>query len=574
MDIAKNENGEVVSIENASRTDTYYCLACGEKLKAKIGKIKQYFSHKIHSPDCELKITQMKLLKTNKNEKEDIIPQDSDVLNYLYDNILNNEIEKVDGFTQEQLDVIHSTDKKIKIVAKAGSGKSYTCREYMKLRPEKQKLFIVFNKKLAEECSVDFKDIPNMEVRTTYSLAYKFIGYRYRDKLTNNDLSIFDYAKAMEMFAKNFDDFYLVDTVSVEFNRYLASNFYSIDEFCKQEELGDKISSYMTIVFNNWKDVGNKHKVSHSFYLKLWQLSKPNLSSYCDILCIDEAQDISECMADIIENCKVDTVIATGDGYQEIYNFSNPVSGFKNITGKEYPLTNCFRIGNTLAKLNAEIFNKYEGVEFVFSGYNPSQKIVRSVNRDKQHVRIFRSNYAIIMDMLDEIENGKTFYIEGKNGKLNYNYDLIQRVFDLKFNDIIHYTLKAYRDYETLRYKANDKNTPMELKSAVRIVEVLGQSTMIKLNKLNESMTNREMANIIYSTVHQCKGLTISIPVIVGNDFIDLSQEINWQDVKYEIFILYVALTRSKNEVELPSFMLNWFENNCKDFKNKYRKRR
>lgn len=57
-------------------------------------------------------------------------------------------------------------------------------------------------------------------------------------------------------------------------------------------------------------------------FLKLWQLEKPNLFKLQDVDCIivDEAQDMSAAMLDIILNHKGSRIIV-GDPHQQIYQW-------------------------------------------------------------------------------------------------------------------------------------------------------------------------------------------------------------------------------------------------------------
>jgi len=65
-------------------------------------------------------------------------------------------------------------------------------------------------------------------------------------------------------------------------------------------------------------------KMTHSGYLKLYQLSRPDLSRDYDIILLDEAQDSNPTVADVVlrQSCPK---ILVGDSHQAIYSFIGKV---------------------------------------------------------------------------------------------------------------------------------------------------------------------------------------------------------------------------------------------------------
>ena len=56
-------------------------------------------------------------------------------------------------------------------------------------------------------------------------------------------------------------------------------------------------------------------------YLKLWQMSQPQLRGY-DVIMLDEAQDCTECMRGILEGqLERCALVLVGDSHQQIYGF-------------------------------------------------------------------------------------------------------------------------------------------------------------------------------------------------------------------------------------------------------------
>ena len=69
------------------------------------------------------------------------------------------------------------------INAKAGSGKTTTLVEAMKLLPVKEKaLFVAFNKAIANELETRVKDLKNVSVKTYHGLGYAIFRENYGNR--------------------------------------------------------------------------------------------------------------------------------------------------------------------------------------------------------------------------------------------------------------------------------------------------------------------------------------------------------------------------------------------------------
>ena len=91
--------------------------------------------------------------------------------------------------TSEQIDIISSTNFPLSVIARAGSGKTTTLSEFAKKRPFELILYLAFNKEIKKEAKRKFGG--NTEVHNIHSLAYKFFGRIYKNKLIDN-INIFN----------------------------------------------------------------------------------------------------------------------------------------------------------------------------------------------------------------------------------------------------------------------------------------------------------------------------------------------------------------------------------------------
>lgn len=569
MEYALNKKGEMVNIQDSIVGVEYTCPVCGDFMLRKVGKDRQYYSHRISKENtCELKLYEM--LKVKSSTKEDILLhlEESDFMDKVYANYLNEDIPNINGTTEEQLNFINSQEKRIKCNAVAGSGKSSTLYQYLKKRPFQKKLYIVFNVNMMLEAREKFSDIPNLDIRTNFSLAFKYEGFKYKDRIKNT-LSIYDYCKLANVFAKTPEDFEYVETLKYFYDLWLASEKLTFEDFFKDEKCSRYTQKGVETIWNNMKDIKSKHPVTHQFYMKAWGLRQPDLSKDYDIIGCDEFQDVSMILSNIIINCKVDTVVCVFDPKQELYSFANPKSGAE-LLGDEfvsYPLSYCFRIGNTLADISVKIFEYFEKKPFKFIGMNKEQRIVKYVDRNKKHVVLCRSNYEILMQAINYVSEGKVFNIEGRK-ELNYDFSTIEHVYKFKYYGDKALFLKRFESYEQMKncMLTGNRVFDMELSSAIKVVEELGSKTLDKLNELKSKLTSRESADVIFSTTHQAKGLTIKEPVVIADDYINIfsilesKDEFEFSEVKDALFLLYVALSRSCGDVEVNDATLMFYE--------------
>lgn len=562
MKKAKDVNGNMVDIENVLEEESYYCIVCGGELKVKLGSKRQYFSHLIGKNDeCEAKLnTILQSIHHNKKEENNYEIDSSD----LFDNKYNNLVEDINGFTDEQLSVINSKEKRIKVDSKAGTGKTSVCEEYIKVNSDKSILYMIFNKSMAEEAKERFGHLSNVEIRTTYSMAYQAIGYQYKHKLTTS-YNLFNVANALNIRMYKPEDYKYVSDLESLFTLYLSSWYYDIDSFINSLPYKDITPNHkkdLKKLFNESKRLDNDVKITHGFYFKLWHLSKPDLSNY-DVIVIDEVQDSQPAMIDIIrENKAVDTIMIVGDAQQNIYGFMNTINGLKvlNEGWVEYNLTKSFRIGNTNAHLIKSCMSEVLGRDFNIEGYNKKQAIVKEVDITNPHYKLCRYNSTIIDSAIVSALEGKKIYIEGGSAGVDFTY--IKLIYDFWKYGKQHYSLKKYNDYSHMINTARKIND-ISILQAHKLITEHKDNLLFKLKSIEENLVKDwELADICYSTIHKSKGMTITIPVIIADDVIDLNEvsPSTLEKHEQEVNLLYVALSRSKNKIQVPSSVLNMYE--------------
>ncbi|NXN31602.1 FBH1 helicase, partial [Nycticryphes semicollaris] len=261
----------------------------------------------------------------------------------------------------------------VKIMAFAGTGKTSTLVKYAEKFPDLNFLYVTFNKAVAEKGKSVFPS--NVTCKTFHSLAFGSVGKHYKEKgkLNFSKMSVYSISfllrnrEGQSLFVRG-------KTVSQTLENFFAS---SDDEICEEhtpiwfknthgnsklvspEEKRINVEEAKEIWHNMKKldgDVEKKYKITCDGYLKLWQLSKPQLSGY-DAIFVDEAQDCTPAIVDIILSQKCG-IILVGDPHQQIYTFRGAVNTLYSVPHTHvYYLTQSFRFGPEIAYVGATILD-------------------------------------------------------------------------------------------------------------------------------------------------------------------------------------------------------------------------
>ena len=441
--------------------------------------------------------------------------------------------------TQEQYDIINSIGN-IKINAVAGSGKTTTIIEYAKARPKTAKiLYLAFNKSVKLEAIKKFTDIglENVKVETAHSLAYKHIVFKYDYKIRAQGYKTSEIAELLG----------------------LQGGFVSTSY--------DYIEKQTRLLLAKM-DKG-EIDVTHDFYLKKFQLSNPTL--YYDYILFDEGQDASPAMLDVFFNQKATKVIV-GDTHQQIYGWRYAVNSLEKADYKTFNLSTSFRFNQDIANLAMEMLKlkKYikEEPKISITGKGTANEIVSKVV-------IARTNLGLLVKAIEyvtEKKKVKNIYFEGNINSYTYA-DEGASLFDVlnlhnrKYHLIKDKLIKQMKSLEELE-EYIDKTEDVQLGMLVEIVKEYGNNIPDIIKKIKEKhieSDKKEEAEMIFSTVHRCKGMEYDTIQLV-NDFIteetleklnkDKDKILNADKINEEINLLYVAVTRTKNSIHIPSTLM------------------
>jgi hypothetical protein len=95
---------------------------------------------------------------------------------------------------------------------------------------------------------------------------------------------------------------------------------------------------------------GSSLPIEHDFYLKMYQLSNPDLSGVYDFILFDECQDANPVLLDILLKQKCQKIYV-GDEHQQIYSWRGSINSFAKLGGEVCYLSRSFRFGNEISRL-------------------------------------------------------------------------------------------------------------------------------------------------------------------------------------------------------------------------------
>ncbi len=482
--------------------------------------------------------------------------------------------------TKEQHDIINSAGN-IKINAVAGSGKTTTIIEYAKARPANSKiLYLAFNKSVKLEAVKKFADkgLTNVQVETAHSLAYKKVVTHTSYKVRGQGYQIYEIAELLGLQGngEKHTEYIVANHISKFIAYFCNSNKQKVQDLNYLDVVTDEkarafVTSFYPYIANQSRLLLSKMdkgeiEITHDFYLKKFQLSNPTL--YFDYILFDEAQDASPAMLDIFLKQKATKVIV-GDTHQQIYGWRYAVNSLEKADFKTYYLSTSFRFSQAIANLAMEILQFKNHLEphkpFVITGKgNTSETKVKAV--------LARTNLGLLLKAIEyvtEKKGLKHIYFEGNINSYTYAddgaslYDVLN-LYNGKHDRIKDKLIKAMNTMDDLE-EYIEKTEDRQLGMMVEIVNEYGNKIPEIIRSVKDKHVdgdNKEKAEMIFSTVHRCKGMEYDAVQLV-NDFIteekikkikaDAKEGIaNLSKIYEEINLLYVAVTRTKNILHIP----------------------
>ncbi|HIE02708.1 MAG TPA: ATP-dependent helicase [Thiotrichaceae bacterium] len=487
--------------------------------------------------------------------------------------------------TDEQWAIINAPEHILKVNAVAGSGKTTTLLEYAKRRPKQRILYLTFNKSSSDEmkkkCLVAKLD--NITVQTFHALAYYHANGRHYDLI--NDLSewtIFDGYVKGELEDKR-DNLLLISWLIKDMMVfYLNSSQFYIDEAllaCYRNETRPQnkvdmlLSCYADFILKTIKTILTKMKqceipAIHDFYLKMFHLSKPTL--FYDIILIDEAQDLSGVMLEVLKIQEASRIFV-GDTFQQIYAFRYAINALDKIDCLEYSLTQTFRFDDSLARQISKIVNRGYSIlndrgHFLKIKGRHIEERIDCLKGDRQQIAVIsRSVLKLFKEIAHYLGGDLKFYIEGgyeSYGFMNARVFSVLYLYQGNFDKISDQFIRRFSRFRALRDFAKASQN-RQLLNTCDLVQTYRENLFDINQKIKRRIVSKEEADVIFTTTHKAKGQEYQNVQMVKEDFITREQlenavkkpdEFHFEKLREEINIFYVAATRAMDNISLHKF--------------------
>lgn len=468
--------------------------------------------------------------------------------------------------TPEQDIAVHlavTSQDNLTINALAGSGKTATLRAISHHLPQQKILYLAFNKAVQEEASASFPR--NVLARTIHSLAYRALGLsqqKWQQKFTarstlkdyanflkidlrsrNATKSIFCLREAIREFQNSADDFPSAKHIP-------RVELKSIKSQTERQWIAELVDEYAPRLWACMIDPEQgQFAITHDTYLKLWQLSQPQIKGP-DLIMLDEAQDANPVMIDIIKRQKV-RLILVGDHWQQIYSFRGAINAMDMIKSpNECFLSQSFRFGQELANFANRILS-LRTVSKLLRGHDRRTTVLGPLKPGLKYTVIFRYNIELLEEAIGLAAKNFRIHIVGSLDKIAALTVNVYHLFASQKHRIKDPRLRFFKNWNELEdnYELLDD---IELKKSFRFVERYGHEIPEILSVVKKASTESQRAcDVTLTTGHKSKGQEWE-NVRIGDDFLDSVQSA----LPEELNLLYVAITRAIARLEVPGSIL------------------
>jgi len=485
--------------------------------------------------------------------------------------------------TEEQERIFHFIEKRnenILIKAYAGTGKTTTIVEAIKLLPkDKNIIFLAFNKHIQEELT---KKLPEyVRCYTTYGLGTSAIKRKYGDKIEFDEFKI---DKIIKEFSKKWrlnEEFENDEEIYL----YLQSlkklvNICRLTLTLKPDFIPNIAEKYEIDIHkpNDFKrvikllDTATVDRKTFDFidmvYLpaidnSIWMFPQ-------DYVFVDEVQDLNKCQIRIIEKILkkdkktgnyIGRLISVGDAFQSIYGFNGTdeksfqwFEKFNNT--KVLPLSISFRCSKNVIKKAQEIVPDIKALPNAPDGIVREGNVLEEAG-DGDFI-LCRTTTPIVKLFFEFLVKQKKVMIKGSDigiqlieliGTINN----IPKLIDFWEKEIDKYK-KELEDSGVINI--NEHSGFVNLQDKVNTLLFLA-----KISNSVEDLKNKirmifkdDIEGIVLSTVHKVKGLEANRVFIIRPDLLPM-KNVNYLQYVQEKNLEYVAYTRAKNEL---IFDYNW----------------
>lgn len=287
---------------------------------------------------------------------------------------------------------------------------------------------------------------------------------------------------------------------------------------------------------------------------------------------VHNCQDLSKLLLDILISSDVPGIVICGDKYQSIYKWRNSTDIMPLFDGKEYKLTTSFRVSQNIANIANLLIKDIYKVDINMKGFNSNQKIVHEIDKSKPYACLCRTNAYILGEVIEVINNNENAKLYFEGGYYGYNFASLKDAYWFykghKVKNQIFNKFKSYGDMMEYAHLIED----VELLAIDRMIERYGDKIPKIIDGIkNNTVKDKDRADVLFSTCHKSKGMTFKIPIYLSDDIFEVNAvfrkeyilddndpKFNIENYYEETNIVYVAITRCAGEIVLPDKIKNY----------------
>lgn len=488
---------------------------------------------------------------------------------------------KVVGSPQQEAfweELVYGTSH-ILLEARAGTGKSFSCREGMR-RTKGSRLYCAFNKHIATEFG---QDLPNgCRAATMHSLGYAacrdaFKGIQIDDRKTSNLIKQivgtkipYDARVGLERLVSLCKG----ETITGRGRSQLLDLVVRHDiQLGTGEDLEAALDCLPTIL-NACAEDTTRADFDDMIWLPVIHRLTPRPA---DILFVDEAQDLNTCQQKLaLALCPKGRIVIVGDRYQSIYGFRgadvDSIPNMERILSaterglKTLPLTVTRRCPTMVVEMARMLVHDLEPMPDAPEGSIDVSGTERAIDAMSDGDMVLcRTNAPLVGAAFRLIRNGKKASIKGRD----FGTALVKFIRGLGASTIPELCKEVEehraREVERLVAMKAKPETLVTLSDKCDCVNELAsvcKSVAEVITKVETLFSEDSGDGVILSSVHRAKGLEADHVFILRPELLPHpSADKDWE-VQQERNICYVAVTRSKHKLTfvgpIPSTFGGW----------------
>lgn len=464
------------------------------------------------------------------------------------------------------------------IEAVAGSGKTTTIVKALEIVPKNSRVaFLAFNRHIAKE--LKSRSPENVHVSTLHSLGLALIKKleSFREVEEDKLGIIMDEFWGVSKELVSDDILRMQNRIRRAMMRRIVSlckgtlidykqssnvlemaEHYGIVELEEGNIYFDDVLSRLSYVMDKALEMEEIVDFEDMIWMPVVHKRLRNHTEKFNYLFVDEAQDLNACQMEFVLNSIYPggRIIAVGDRRQSLYGFRGAdTEAIPNLISRlgatVLPLSISYRCPKLHVNRAKSIVPQIEASENAIEGkfgYLEYDRFIKEINPGD--MVICRTNAPLVKPAFEAIRSGKKAIIRGKDiGQQLVNFIERFQAEDLSNLEILmaEYTEK---EYQWLLDKGKELAADMVVDKleTIRSVSKECKSVAELIQKL-EILFSDSNVGVVFSSVHRAKGLEAERVYVLKPELMPHPKAKQEWEVVQEDNTLYVAITRSKNEL-------------------------